>query len=362
MMNFDSTEHCPVRLQMSVDEEDLINGSLAVLEAIRPVWSKDKVKFKIFTDGITNKLVGCFYGDDPDDVILVRVYGKKTDLLIDRYAETRNIQILHSYGYAPNLYATFKNGLAYEYVPGDILTVDSCRDVKVYPLVARMLAKMHNVDCGPTISKEPCMWTKTRQFMSIMPNHFNNLEKQNRFTRLIPTKRELELEFEQLRNELSSLRSPIVLSHNDLLLGNVIYNQKKNNVTFIDYEYASYNYQAFDIGNHFAEFAGVSDVDYSRYPSEDFQRDWIRIYLEEYCNSEIVSDDEYREVSQHDIDVLYIQVNKFSLMSHFFWAIWALIQAEHSTIDFDFLGYASIRLKEYFARKDAFLSLKMPVS
>lgn len=27
-------------------------------------------------------------------------------------------------------------------------------------------------------------------------------------------------------------------------------------VRFIDYEYSSYNYQAFDIGNHFNEFAG----------------------------------------------------------------------------------------------------------
>lgn len=27
-------------------------------------------------------------------------------------------------------------------------------------------------------------------------------------------------------------------------------------VRFIDYEYAGYNYQAFDIGNHFNEFAG----------------------------------------------------------------------------------------------------------
>ncbi len=28
------------------------------------------------------------------------------------------------------------------------------------------------------------------------------------------------------------------------------------NIKFIDYEYAGYNYQAFDIGNHFNEFAG----------------------------------------------------------------------------------------------------------
>lgn len=30
-------------------------------------------------------------------------------------------------------------------------------------------------------------------------------------------------------------------------------------VKFIDYEYAGYNYQAYDIGNHFNEFAGTCD-------------------------------------------------------------------------------------------------------
>jgi len=59
-----------------------------------------------------------------------------------------------------------------------------------------------------------------------------------------------------LKTELSSAGSPIVFCHNDLLLANVIYNAEKNTVTFIDYEYSNYNYQAFDIGNHFAEFAG----------------------------------------------------------------------------------------------------------
>ena len=50
--------------------------------------------------------------------------------------------------------------------------------------------------------------------------------------------------------------SPVVLCHNDLLLTNILFNEKENKVTFIDFEYASQNYQAFDIANHFAEFAG----------------------------------------------------------------------------------------------------------
>lgn len=30
-------------------------------------------------------------------------------------------------------------------------------------------------------------------------------------------------------------------------------------VKFIDYEYADFNYQAYDIGNHFNEFAGTTN-------------------------------------------------------------------------------------------------------
>lgn len=114
--------------------------------------------------------------------------------------------------------------------------------------------------------------------------------------------------------------------HNDLLLGNVIYTKEKNFVTFIDYEYAAFNYQAFDIANHFLEFAGLENVDYTKFPEEPLQKDWIRIYLEEFQN----------EFTENDVNKLFVQVNKFVLLSHLFWGLWALIQTEHSYINFDF--------------------------
>lgn len=115
-------------------------------------------------------------------------------------------------------------------------------------------------------------------------------------------------------------------------MGNVIFTEQSNKVTFIDYEYADYNYQAFDIGNHFTEFAGidVSDIDYSRYPSKEFQLEWLRAYLEEYKNCSAIKDE--------DVEILYKQVNQFALSSHFLWTIWGLIQAENSYIDYDFIA------------------------
>lgn len=63
-------------------------------------------------------------------------------------------------------------------------------------------------------------------------------------------------ELKELKEKLEKLMNPVVFAHNDLLLGNVIYTEETNSVTLIDYEYAGFNYQAFDIGNHFAEFIG----------------------------------------------------------------------------------------------------------
>lgn len=48
----------------------------------------------------------------------------------------------------------------------------------------------------------------------------------------------------------------MVFAHNDLLLGNILVDENTDEVRFIDYEYAAYNFQAYDIGNHFAEYAG----------------------------------------------------------------------------------------------------------
>lgn len=79
----------------------------------------------------------------------------------------------------------------------------------------------------------------------------------HRFVELFPATPNLKEEYSFLEQNLSTIKSPVVFCHNDLLLGNVIYNSKSDSVTFIDFEYANYNYQAYDIANHFNEYAGL---------------------------------------------------------------------------------------------------------
>ncbi len=152
--------------------------------------------------------------------------------------------------------------------------------------------------------------------------------------------------------------SPVVFCHNDLLLKNIIYDSDKKSVTFIDFEYADYNYQAFDIGNHFCEFAGVDTYNPSLYPSKEFQMRWLRNYLEAgfaLKGRSIVTNSLKEPSIETDVQLLYNQVNRFSLAAHLYWGLWAVVQTAHSTINFDYLGYAIQRLHEYYSRRDQML-------
>lgn len=55
--------------------------------------------------------------------------------------------------------------------------------------------------------------------------------------------------------------------------------------------------------------------------------------------------------SQQELEHLYKEVEGFSLASHFYWGIWALIQAKVSDINFDYMNYAVLRFNEYERRK-----------
>ncbi|XP_078587897.1 ethanolamine kinase 1-like isoform X1 [Branchiostoma floridae x Branchiostoma japonicum] len=344
----------PERIELFIDENSVESGALKAMQTVRPRWKPDEIKFKVFTDGITNKLVGCYLEENKKDMVLVRVYGNKTELLVDRVAEIENMQILHVNGCAPELYGVFTNGLCYGYVHGVVLDTQLIRDPKVSRLNGREMARMHHIQPANGKIPEPSLFIKLSKYFTLIPDSFPDAEKNQRYQKEVPSTTQLQQELESLKGALLPLNSPVVFCHNDLLCKNIVYTEAEDKVTFIDYEYASYNFQAYDIANHFDEFAGVDEVDYSLYPDREFQLAWLRSYLQ-YFHA-----DRPQPVTDREVETLYIQVNKFALASHFFWGLWALIQARFSAIDFDFLDYGILRFNEYLKRKDEFLGLQLP--
>lgn len=159
---------------------------------------------QVFTDGCTNKLIGCCIpkhnnndeialGDDDNlchyEVILIRIYGKNTEVLIDRHKEIENFKLLHKYGFAPMLLATFDNGLSYEYSNGKPLSKSDVYDEEVWRMIARRMAEMHrDIVVNPTdqsnAPQKSTLWTKLRNFFDLIPTKYTDPVKQKRFVQL----------------------------------------------------------------------------------------------------------------------------------------------------------------------------------
>lgn len=85
-----------------------------------------------------------------------------------------------------------------------------------------------------------------------------------------------------------SFASSIVLCHNDLLAANLMYSDFDERIRIIDYEYSSYNYRAYDFGNHFNEYAGF-DGDFAKnYPSVEVQKHFYRAYIEACIDQSVI--------------------------------------------------------------------------
>lgn len=151
---------------------------------------------QVFTDGLTNKLIGCcipkFNNNDEislDDesnldhyeVILIRIYGKNTEVLIDRQKEIENFKSLHKYGFAPCLLATFNNGLAYEFTNGKPLSKTDIYEEHVWRRIAQRMAEMHrDINLKQNDKLKPVLWSKISHMFNLISTKYSDPVKQQR--------------------------------------------------------------------------------------------------------------------------------------------------------------------------------------
>ncbi|KAL5098572.1 hypothetical protein RYX36_002899 [Vicia faba] len=306
--------------------------------------------FKVdkISGGITNLLlkVSVEQRDSVNAIITIRLYGPNTEHIIDRHRELQAIKYITAAGFGAKWLGIFGNGIVQSFINAHTLTPSDMRDPKLVPKIAKQFRRFHHVEIPG--SKEPQLWNDIWKFFekaSVL--EFDDSEKQKTYKTV--SFKEVQDEINELQVLCDRLKSPVVFSHNDLLSGNIMVNHEEDKLYFIDYEYASYNYRGYDIGNHFAEYAGF-ECDYSLYPNMNEQYHFFRHYLQP---------DRPQEVSENDLKTLYVEANTYALASHLFWSLWGLIQAKMSPIDFDYLGYFFERYNEYKRQKEKVVLLAL---
>lgn len=260
----------------------------------------------------------------------------------------------------PKLYGIFPQGRLEQYVPSRKLDTLELSDPSISAEVAEKMAKFHRMRMP--FNKEP-KWlfgTMEKYLNQVMRLNFTQESNLRRFSRLLSLN--LPQEMDMLKSLLEATPSPVVFCHNDCQEGNVLLlkgrqTSDKQKLMLIDFEYSSYNFRGFDVGNHFCEWMydynceefPFFKVNTQAYPSKAQQLHFIESYLRE-------SNPEFDHLNEEDQmkmkEKMYVEVNRFSLASHFFWGLWSLIQARLSTIKFGYLEYAQARFDAYFQQKE----------
>lgn len=318
--------------------EAMLKGIRAVVKLVWPEYWQlpdEAFAFKRFTDGLSNIL---FRVTIASHAVLCRIYGENTDIMLDRDAEIRRQLRLSHKGLAAQFYAKFRNGCCYEYLEGTPL--DATTVVLHASDVAHEVAKWHRTvveDPSVSAADESSSVALIRKWLGLLPPDIPAWQRSHYSPPLLAG------ELAQLLARL--VPSPTRLCHNDVLPFNILLHGGR--VRFIDYEYSGFGARGFDLGNHFNEYAGF-DLDLKRYPTPAQQRSFVTAYLRAFY--------QVSEVSEAEVTSVVREANQWSLVSHFLWAVWGIFQANHSSIDFDFMRYSNERFAIYFRNRDRFLA------
>uniref|UniRef100_A0A8C7P1Q8 ethanolamine kinase n=1 Tax=Oncorhynchus mykiss TaxID=8022 RepID=A0A8C7P1Q8_ONCMY len=296
--------------------------------------TEEDFQISIIRGGLSNKLFLCALpdiqtsvGDEPRNVLL-RLYGAILQMSCNkgepRQSNKENLfqgaeaMVLESVMFAilaerelgPKLFGIFPQGRLEQFVPSRKLDTDELSMPSISAEIAEKMAKFHGMRMP--FNKEP-KWL------------FGTIDK----------------------SLLDSSHSPVVFCHNDCQEGNILLlsgceGSDRQKLMLIDFEYSSYNYRGFDIGNHFCEwmYDYTNDkfpffhVNSNNYPTKAQQLHFIGSYLSE---TEQGFENQSAEDQMKLKEELFVEANRFALASHFFWGLWSMIQARISTIEFGYM-------------------------
>ncbi|KAB0359695.1 hypothetical protein FD754_003851 [Muntiacus muntjak] len=255
--------------------------------------------------------------------------------------------ILAERSLGPKLFGIFPQGRLEQFIPSRRLDTEELSLPDISAEIAEKMARFHGMKMP--FNKEP-KWlfgTMEKYLNQVLRIRFTGESKVKQLHRFLSYN--LPLELENLRSLLESTPSPVVFCHNDCQEGNILLldgreNSEKQKLMLIDFEYSSYNYRGFDIGNHFCEW--MYDYNYEKYPffranilkypTRKQQLHFISNYLAAFQNEfENLSNEEKSVIEEE----MLLEVNRFALASHFFWGLWSIVQAKISSIEFGYMDH-----------------------
>lgn len=281
--------------------------------------------------------------------VLVRIYGSGTECFFDRRTEVNQFMMVAACGLGPHLLGEFANGRLEEVLDAATLSAKDMRVQSVSVLIAQKMRMFHRIidhatDC---CDDTPILWSRIerwrQQVSDMLAGDTDAGEKLRRFC----DGHRVDLHavsaaVERIKRLAPS--SPVVFAHNDLQFANIMMEGGPSGqgvLHFVDFEYSSANFRAYDIANHFCEWCydyyderEPHRFNHGWFPSRQEQLSFLAAYCDCPC-------------SESELEALRAEVLAYVPASHALWGYWGLLQtAQAEGIDFDFAGYTAQRLEQ----------------
>ena len=261
-------------------------------------WQGRDVSIQPLSGGLTNTN----YKVEVDGIPhFVRVPGESTELLaIDRKNEYHNTKAASEAGVAPKIlhYLPEHDVMVIEFLARKTMSKDSLNGKGMSTRMAQAIKRLH---AGPRFYSDFNMFRLTEYYLRLCRER--DIKIPAGYTERMET-------VERIEGAMNTNPLPTVPCNNDLLAENYIDDGKQ--LWLIDYEYSGNNDPTFELGNTCQEM--------------QFNDEQIAEVCAAY----------FGEAKADKIARMKLNM----IMSDVGWGLWAAIQANISTIDFDFWGWA----------------------
>ncbi|KAM9933884.1 hypothetical protein OXX80_006506 [Metschnikowia pulcherrima] len=357
--------------------------------------SPENIVISRISGALTNSIYKIEYKDAESHVqppsLLLRVYGKNVDNLIDRDSELETLIKLSANRIGPKLLGIFGNGRFEQFLEGFVtLGKEEIRDPVISQILGRRMKDLHyniKLDENDRKLEFPQAWLQIMKWLTLFEQSMLQSipEKTIEETLLMPWARFRSLVFTYRdwlfsKYEADSFSDNYRFCHNDTQYGNLLIkntfdpkevvqtdpessalstsNKKDADLAVIDFEYSGANFPAFDIADHFSEW--MSDyhdekqpyyIHEDKYPSQSEQLNLLKSYVEynfQFPSSNLKTKshldarkDGIDVLTEYEMKKLYNEIVYWRATVQMFWLVWGLIQSGPSKDPMDDIMTAS---------------------
>ena len=343
---------------------------------------------------LTNSIYRIEYYDSQQNLslptLLLRVYGKNVEELIDRDLELATLIKLSQKRIGPRLLGIFANGRFEQFLDGFItLNKVQIRDEIISQMLGRRMKDLHykiELDLHDVLSDLPTAWRLIFKWLKLFEEEYlpgytkNNFDPKDVFFVEFGRFKEIVNLYKNWlfdKYDKESFSSNYKFCHNDTQYGNLLLhesfnpedilvetpvpstptdestpvikstsNKNDSKLVVIDFEYSGANFPAFDLVNHFSEWmADYHDEEKSyyihedKYPTQLQQLNLIKSYIEydfQFPSSNLKTPNtpeqllngtaDASELIQYEIKKMYNECIYWRATVQIFWCLWGVIQ------------------------------------